>query len=108
MGFRGEQFLFVRMTSLPRDEKTASALQAELSSFLGMGLEQDYAASGGLCLGQSMVTSKKSRLRAHNATVKAVKSSFKATQAANDLKTFLDGHDQMLKLLLQRERVRVY
>ncbi|KAL1529577.1 hypothetical protein AB1Y20_000521 [Prymnesium parvum] len=108
VGFRAPQFLFVRMTSLPRDEKTASALQAELSSFLGMGLEQDYAASGGLCLGQSMVTSKKSRLRAHNATVKAVKSSFKATQAANDLKTFLDGHDQMLKLLLQRERVRVY
>ena len=58
---------------------SALRLQSELSSFLGLPLSAEAsrrrAGGAGVCLGQSMVTSKKSRIRVHNATVKEVKRS---------------------------------
>ena len=64
---------------LPRDIESALQLQNELSSFLDLPLSDEvtrrHAGRGGVCLGQSMVTSKKSRIRVHNATVKEVKRS---------------------------------
>ena len=111
--FPREQFLFVRMASLPKDTESALRLQSELATFLGMSLPEARSGhqspgGGGACLGQSMVTSKRSRVRAHNATVKEVKRSFKSSPTAVQLKAFLDGHDRLLQRLLVRERVRIY
>ena len=55
-----------------------------------------------------MVTSKRQRLRAHNASVAEVKAAFKASPTAASLRRFLAGHDALLQALIARERVRVY
>ena len=49
------------------------------------------------------------RLRAHGgATVKQVKRDYLASAAAAELRRFFAGHDEALKQLLARERVRVF
>ena len=109
-GFVGEQFLFVRMRSLPRDAQQAHALQSALGDFLGLGAPRADGTGGarGACRSASMRTRKQQRLRAHNATIAQVKSAFTASADAAPLKTFLGAHAKLLDALLERERVRVY
>ena len=109
MGYTGAQFLFVKMTSLPRTEAQALALQRELASFLD--LPPPVALPPGersVCLSASMITSKGQRIRAHNASVREVKHAFKQSATAASLRKFFAGHDALLHALLARERVRVY
>ena len=113
MGFRGEQFLFVRMTSLPRAAEQVEPLRNELASFLqlrppsktGAGAT---AAGQGACLSATMITSKGQRIRAHNASVREVKSAFRKSATAASVQRFFAKHQQLLQALLQREHVRVY
>ena len=107
MGYSGEQFLLVRMTSLPRARAQVAPLQRELAAFLG--LRAPTAPSGpGVCMSATMITNKRQRLRAHNATVAQVKRAFRASPTAQSLQRFLAGHDALLQALIARERVRVY
>ena len=100
------------------DEKGAASLWLHGNSigpdgagFVGgvlCGLQAPVRAEPGVCISPTMVTTKRQRLRAHNATVSQVKSDFKASETAASLKRFLSGHDALLKALMEREKVRVY
>jgi hypothetical protein len=81
-------------------------LQRELASFLN--LAPPDRVERGVCLSPTMVTTKRQKLRAHNATVAQVKAAFRQSAEAASLRRFLDGHDALLRALLERERVRVY
>lgn len=108
MGFKGSQFLFVRMQSLPRQPSQVRPLQAELASFLDLP-SPPATPERGVCLSATMVTSKRQKLRAHNgSTVAAVKRDFRESETAQSLFKFLAGHDALLKALFEREKVRVY
>ena len=102
----GDQFLFVKMTSLPRTTEQVPPLQKELASFLNLAPPE--RAEPGVCISPTMVTTKRQRLRSHNATVAEVKRSFKASETGQALRTFLNGHDELLKALMSRDKVRVY
>ena len=106
LGYAGEQFLFVRMTSLPRQPAQVPALQRELASFLN--LPPPDRAEPGVCISPTMVTTKGQRLRAHNASVAEVKAAFKRSATAASLRQFLSGHEALLQALISRERVRIY
>ena len=108
LGYGGEQFLFVRMASLPRDAASARALQLELARFVGLPAPPDRRGGEGLCLQPTMTTRKAQRLRAHNASVRDVKTSFKASPTATRVHRFLDAHDGLLRQLLETHKVRVY
>ncbi len=105
LGFRGPQFLFVKMASLPRDASQATALQAELAAFLAL---PPPPGGGGACLSATMITRKAQKLRAHNATVSEVKRAFGASETAASVRRFLEGHQALLDALIRRERIRVY
>ena len=111
-GYGGDQFLFVRMTSLPRDALSARALQRELAGFLGLpppSISADGGGSDGLCLQPTMTTAKLGRMRAHNgSSVRDVKSAFAASPTAARVHRFLDAHDAVLRHLFERHKVRVY
>jgi hypothetical protein len=107
LGYRGSQFLFVRMKSLPREFAQVRPLQTELASFLDLP-KPPATMRRDVCLSATMVTSKRQRLRAHNATVADVKRSFKESSTARSLAKFLAGHDALLQALIAREKVRVY
>jgi hypothetical protein len=113
LGFTGRQFLFVRMTSLPRDAEQAARLQRKLAGFVGMDLPQvqqmrQQRDVEGLCLSASMITRKQSRVRAHNSTVREIKRDFRVSPAAIRLRRFLDGHMRLLQALIERDGVHVY
>ena len=55
-----------------------------------------------------MITSKGQRIRAHNASVREVKSAFRKSATAASVQRFFAKHQQLLQALLQREHVRVY
>ena len=107
LGYKGSQFLMVRMKSLPREAAQVRPLQTELSSFLELP-PPSATLPHGVCLSATMVTSKRQRLRAHNASVAEVKRSFKESSTAQSLAKFLAGHDALLNALIAREKVRVY
>lgn len=106
LGYRGDQFLFVRMTSLPRQSTQVVPLQRELASFLAMPPPPDVPKKG-VCITPTMVTTKRQRLRAHNASVAQVKAAFRQSATATSLQTFLDGHEALLQALIAREHVKV-
>ena len=106
LGYGGEQFLFVKMKSLPREPAQVPPLQRELASFIGM--PPPARALPGVCISATMVTSKGQRLRSHNATVADVKTAFKSSATGRSLQRFLSGHDELLRALMLREKVRVY
>lgn len=109
LGYKGERFLFVRMTSLPRTEQQVAPLQRELATFLGMSPPRSTAGrADGACLSATMITSKRQRIRAHNASVREVKAAFRSSPTAASLQRFFGKHQALLQALLERERVRVY
>ena len=55
-----------------------------------------------------MITAKGQRIRAHNASVREVKRTFRTSATATSLQRFLTGHDALLRALFARERIRVY
>ncbi len=61
-----------------------------------------------MCISPTMVTTQRQRLRAHNASIAQVKAAFKQSATAASLRRFLDGHQELLHTLIQREHVRVY
>lgn len=107
LGYSGEQFLFVRMTSLPRKPAQVPPLQRELASFLGLP-SPPVTPERGVCLAATMVTRQGARLRAHNASVSDVKREFKASPTAASLRAFFAGHEALLKALITREKIRVF
>ena len=86
------QFLFVRMASLPRAAADVPALQKELATFLGLSPPPADSAQSGVCLSATMITSKQVIVRAHNASVRDVKSAFRASPTARNLSAFLARH----------------
>ena len=126
------QFLFVRMASLPRAAADVPALQKELATFLGLSPPPADSAQSGVCLSATMITSKQVIVRAHNASVRDVKSAFRASPTARNLSAFLARHispylpisppisphrnlsaffarhEALRTAIFERERVRVY
>jgi hypothetical protein len=107
LGYRGEQFLMVRMRSLPRSPEQVPPLQRELSIFLGLPKPPPNAEPG-VCISATMVTRASARVRAHNASISEVKRAFRASATAESLHRFLAGHEALLRALIKREGVRVY
>ena len=106
LGFKGSQFLLVQMSSLPRTGEQAFKLQLALASFLD--LPQPRKDSKRRCLSASMITTKSKIIRAHNASVRAVKHQFLHTHTAGRLRRFLAGHQALLDVLIKREGLRVF
>ena len=68
------------------------ALQKELATFLGLSPPPADSAQSGVCLSATMITSKQVIVRAHNASVRDVKSAFRASPTARNLSAFLARH----------------
>lgn len=109
-GFKGNQFLFVRMKSLPRSTDQARALQVALAEFLGLQPPPpaELEKRPSICLGATMTTRKQHRIKVHNATVSEVKRQFYASPTGAAVRRFLEPHDAMLQTLIAREGIRVY
>lgn len=107
LGYSGDQFLFVRMTSLPREAAQVPPLQRELASFLRLPPPPPVPARG-VCISATMVTRKGARVRAHNASIGEVKREFKASPTAASLRKFLAGHQALFEALVAREHVRIF
>jgi len=107
-GFSPSQFLFVRMASLPRAAADVPAIQKEFATFLGLSPPPADSAQSGVCLSATMITSKQVIVRAHNASVRDVKSAFRASPTARNLSAFFARHEALRTALFERERVRVY
>merc|ERR1712228_542909 len=112
LGFRGEQFMFVRMQALPKTAADSQKLQAALADFMRVDLPKvpSYRRPKAqvACLSATMTTRQQQLVRSHNASVVDVKRHFRSSNAATALRTFLDSHNSVLKHLIQRERVRIF
>jgi len=120
------------MASLPRAAADVPAIQKELATFLGLSPPPADSAQSGVCLSATMITSKQVIVRAHNASVRDVKSAFRASPTARNLSAFLARHispylpisppisphrnlsaffarhEALRTAIFERERVRVY